>query len=82
MERYADGIDAGWTVKNYGDGLFMIKAKGQRNGRCLFFTIDEVEPRKLVALLFYKKESQDAPAHLVETARERRGIYLESRKDR
>lgn len=55
----------------------MIKATNHTSGRCLFFTIDTEEPTKLVALLAYKKESDEAPESLIRTARERRGRYLE-----
>ncbi len=58
----------------------MLKAKGERQGRCLFFTQTEEEPAGLVALLFYKKEGQDAPTRVIDAARERRGRYLEFRR--
>ena len=80
MERYGLGQPIGWTVKDYGDDLFMLKAKGERQGRCLFFTYDKDEPASLVALMFYKKEGNDAPDSVVKAARERRGQYIERRK--
>ena len=80
MERYGLGDPTGWIVKDYGGGLLMLKAKGERQGRCLFFTHDEAEPPRLVALLFYKKEGQDAPSRVIDAARERRGRYLESKR--
>ena len=55
----------------------MIKATNRTAGRCLFFTVDRSgEDENLVALLFYKKEADDAPAALVEAARERRRRYI------
>ena len=67
-------------VKNYGGGLYMIKDRSHGQGRCLYFTrmveaasegpnAEEIE--NLVALLFYKKESQEAPGRVLETARAR-----------
>ncbi len=79
MQRFAQGDDAGFTVKDYGDDLFMLKKKG-RSGRSLFFTYDERDRTSLVLLLAYKKESDEAPPNLIRTARERRGHYLEKRK--
>lgn len=78
MERYAEGDDVGFEVKDYGDGLLMIKKRGPA-GRCLFFSHDS-EEKLLVALLAYKKESDEAPKNLLESARERRGRYLESQR--
>lgn len=79
MDRYAKGDDAGFTFKDCGDGLCMLKKKG-RFGRSLFFTYDEAKRSELVLLLAYKKESDEAPAHVIATARERRGRYIEARK--
>jgi len=81
MQRFARGDDAGFTLKDYGDGLLMLKKKG-RSGRSLFFTYDENDKAKLVLLLAYKKESDEAPESLVRTARERRGRYIGQRKGR
>jgi len=77
MGRYGRSLDGGYVVRNYGGDLYMIKATNHTSGRCLFFTIDTEEPTKLVALLAYKKESDEAPESLIRTARERRGRYLE-----
>jgi hypothetical protein len=79
MQRFARGDAAGFTVKNYGDELFMLKKKG-RSGRCLFFSFDTSDSARLVLLLAYKKESDEAPESLIKTARERRGRYIESHK--
>ncbi|MGV3616121.1 MAG: type II toxin-antitoxin system RelE/ParE family toxin [Fimbriimonas sp.] len=62
----------GYVVSNYGDGLLMIKAANQTQGRCLFFTIREVDGVEVAtALLAYKKESQKAEKQKMETARQR-----------
>lgn len=58
----------------------LFKATNRTSGRCLFFTIAEEDPTLAVALLGYKKESDEAPKHLVKVARERRGRYLASRR--
>lgn len=75
MERYGKGQNVGWVLKNYGDGLMMLKAKNRSAGRCLFFMISETDPARFVALLFYKKESDEAPAHIMETARQRMATF-------
>lgn len=80
MDRYAKGEPVGFEVKDYGDDLYMIKAKGERAGRCLFFTFDEKDRTTLVALMAYKKGSQKRPEHLIRAARERRGRYIERRR--
>jgi hypothetical protein len=79
MQRFAQGDDAGFTVKSYGNGLLMLKKKG-RSGRCLFFTYDEKDSTKLVLLLAYKKESDEVPESLISTAQGRRGRYINNRK--
>jgi hypothetical protein len=79
MQRFAQGDDAGFTLKDYGDDLLMLKKKG-RSGRSLFITYDEKDKTKLVLLLAYKKESDEAPASLIKSARERRRRYIERRK--
>ena len=82
MERWAKESEGGYVVKGYGDGLLMIKATNGRSGRCLFFTLDEEDPTLAIALLGYKKESDEAPKNLVAAARERRGRYVRSRGGR
>jgi len=81
MQRFAQGDEAGFSLKDYGDDLFMLKKKG-RSGRSLFFTYDEMDGTKLVLLLAYKKESDEAPENLIRTARERRGRYIDKQKGR
>ena len=59
-----------YEVEDYGDGLKRIRRRGRSQGRCLFFP--EVESKNsvlLVGLMFYKKETQKAPAQKIETAR-------------
>jgi hypothetical protein len=81
QDRYAKGEDAGFVVKDYSGGLLMLK-KARMAGRCLFFPFEEAGEIYLIFLLAFKKESDEAPAHLIETARERRGNYIESRRSR
>jgi len=80
MQRFAQGDEAGFTLKDYGGDLFMLKKKG-RSGRSLFFTYDEADRTKLVLLLAYKKESDEAPDSLIRAARERRGRYIEKQRE-
>lgn len=73
MQNYQDDLGVGYTVRNYGDGLLMLKPSSRSQGRCLFFyreVVDGVE--RLVALLIYKKESQEVPVRILKAARERR----------
>jgi phage-related protein len=76
--RYDLGI--GYVIKNYGDGLMMIKAKhGQ--GRCLFFTIVEViGTQELIVLTSYKKETQNLPDSVKRLAVQRMRLYLERKQ--
>ena len=78
MELYQADKNVGYTVKNYGEDLTMIKGHGQ--GRCLWFAKDteKINGRvieRLVVLLVYKKESQEAPKRVLRTARERLEKY-------
>lgn len=78
MELYQANKNVGYTVKNYGDDLMMIKGSGQ--GRCLWFAreteiVNGTEVESLIVLLVYKKESQEAPKRVLDTARERLGKY-------
>lgn len=59
-------LPGGYKVRSYGDGLMMIKATNRTSGRCLFFSVVELDGVEvLTALLAYKKESSDAPLHLL-----------------
>lgn len=71
MESYPWDLVTGYVVKNYGQGLFMIKDSSHGQGRCLFFRTVVEQPERLIALLIYKKESQEALARVIETARKR-----------
>src|SRR5579862_3264535 len=80
MKAYVSEEESKCVVKNYGGGLYMIKDRSQGRGRCLYFTrILEQAPQalnpepveNLVALVFYKKESQETPGQILETARAR-----------
>ena len=78
MENYRDNTGIVYVVKNYGDGLMMIKDRSKGSGRCLFFTVREVEGvEQLVMLIAYKKESDEVPAAVLSTARERMNDYAE-----
>ena len=75
MENYRDD-EGSYRLSNYGSGLWMLTDSGHGQGRCLFFKIIRVEnEERLVALLFYKKETAKAPDHVVETARNRKKRY-------
>ena len=78
MDRYAKGDRTGFTLRNYGAGLLMVK-KDRLSGRALFSHDEETGPRP-VLLLAYKKESDEAPSHIIVTARERRGRWIEARR--
>jgi hypothetical protein len=77
MKAYVSDEEGKCVVRNYGGGLYMIKDRSQGQGRCLFFTVhlenaaelDQIE--MLVALMFYKKESQEIPGQIFETAQAR-----------
>jgi hypothetical protein len=75
MSLYQQNAGVGYTVKNYGDDLMMIK--GSKQGRCLWFAIGESQNgvEILIALLVYKKEGQEVPARVMERARERLRRY-------
>jgi|GEM_PF-1710799 len=79
MEYFQNASEAKYTVKNYDDGLMMIK--GNRQGRCLWFfkgeTVDGIEI--LIVVLVYKKETQRVPSKVLETARSRMAMYREKR---
>jgi phage-related protein len=80
MKLYRQDAGIGYLVKNYGDGLWMIKPQhGQ--GRCLFFMIAKsTESTELIALLAYKKESRKAPDRLLALAKQRMDGYLRDQK--
>jgi len=73
MAQFQRGEVSGYTIKNYGDGLMMIK--GNRQGRCLWFSPAQFEDgiQVLIALLVYKKETIRVPDRILQTARERMG---------
>lgn len=71
MKAYRLELETGFVVKSYGDGLMMIKAANRTAGRCLFFMVSGEDSDSLVALLAYKKESDEAPKRVLETALER-----------
>lgn len=71
MERYGKSQDVGWTTKDYGRGLRMLKARNRTAGRCLFTVRRESDTERLIALLFYKKEADEAPVAVLNSARRR-----------
>lgn len=72
MLAYRRDEGRGYVVKNYGDGLMMVKDAAQGQGRCLFFSVRiERGEEILTALLVYKKESQETPQRILDTARRR-----------
>ncbi len=72
MKAYRQELDGGFTIKRYGDGLMMIKANNRSQGRCLFFSLKEDDGVEvLTALLAYKKETNEVPKRLLDTARDR-----------
>jgi hypothetical protein len=72
MKRYRLLQGIGYVVKNYGDGLMMIKPNSPSAGRCLFFIeTQQGDVTILKALLAYKKESDEVPKHIESTARAR-----------
>lgn len=75
MESYRDD-EGGYRLSNYGDELLMLTDGGRGQGRCLFFKVLKVrDEERLVALLFYKKETAKAPNRLVDTAKKRMRKY-------
>jgi len=80
MSAFAEGLDIKHVAKNYGDGLMMIKASNGTSGRCLFFCEQAGDSMKPIALLFYKKESQDAPKHVIEAGRKRKNVFQERKR--
>ena len=72
MKAYAIDESSGYVVKSYGDRLMMIKDASHGQGRGLFFSVRVVGGEEVMTLLLvYKKESREAPARVVETARRR-----------
>jgi len=81
MAAYAEDLDIRYSVKSYGDDLMMLKASNGTSGRCLFFSREPIgDSEKLVALLFYKKESYEAPKRVIEAARARMIEYRKKEK--
>ena len=75
MESYRDD-EGGYRLSNYGDELLMLTGGGRGQGRCLFFKVLKVkDEERLVALLFYKKETAKAPSRVVDRARKRMRKY-------
>ena len=75
MSAYAQDLPIRYVVKPYGDGLMMIKASNGTAGRCLFFHDSESGALICVAVLFYKKESDEVPQRILSTAKARMNEY-------
>ena len=78
MENYQQDTGVAYKIKSYGDGLKMITDSGHGQGRCLFFRSELItnphsgeQRERLVALLVYKKESQNVPEAILRSARHR-----------
>jgi hypothetical protein len=72
MKAYQMKLPGGFLIKSYGDGLMMIKAANRTSGRCLFFSSAmEAGTEILTALLGYKKETDEVPKQVLDTARAR-----------
>ena len=77
MYFYGRGDESKSVVQDYGGGILAIKDNSGGQGRCLFFAraqhvLESGESvERLVALVFYKKESQDVPKRVLELARRR-----------
>ena len=68
MAAYQMELGTGCVIKDYKDGLWMLKDASRVQGRCLFF---RQEPHRLVVVLIYKKESDEAPLRVIDAARKR-----------
>ncbi len=51
MKAYRLDVGAGYQVRNYGDGLMMVKDDSHGAGRCLFFSVREVEGEEVLTAL-------------------------------
>jgi phage-related protein len=75
MSAYAQDLAVRYVVKSYGDGLKMVKASNGTAGRCLFFHESKSDSLICVAVLFYKKESDEIPQRLLSAAKARMNDY-------
>ncbi len=75
MESFRDDA-GGYRLSSYGSGLLMLTDGGRGQGRCLLFKVVRVkDEERLVALLFYKKETARAPVRVIDTAMARMKKY-------
>jgi len=80
MKLYGIEAGKGYVVKNYGEGLMMIKPRDGQ-GRCLFFcTAQQADVVSLVALLAYKKETTKLPDRVKDLAMTRMRMFKEKLK--
>jgi phage-related protein len=68
-------------VDDYGDGIYRLRhIKPTYQGRLLFFASGRSSDfEELVMLVVYKKQSQKAPLHVLETARKRKKEWEKTR---
>jgi phage-related protein len=68
-------------VDDYGDGIYRLRhIKPTYQGRLLFFASGRSSDfEELVMLVVYKKQSQKAPLHVLETARKRKKQWEKTR---
>lgn len=69
-------------IDDYGNGIFRLRhIKPAYQGRLIYFTTDRSAGyERLVILAVYKKESQKAPQHILETASRRKKQYEDQRR--
>ncbi len=67
MKMYGKSAAGGFIVKHFAQGFMTLKATNRTQGRCCFVTRQEPNgDETLIALLFYKKETQKAPQWVIE----------------
>lgn len=72
---YEEGVETGYILKSYSDGIKMITDSGRGQGRCLYFV--ETEDAAVI-LKVYKKETQKVPDAVLKTARRRKKDHEQS----
>lgn len=51
MLAYRKDLRSGYVVKNYGDGLMMVKDDSHGQGRCIFFSVHKVDGEEVLTAL-------------------------------
>ncbi len=73
MKECRQNSGIGYIVKSYGNEVMMIRANDHSQGRCLFFSVSEVNGVQiLTALVVYKKEKDEVPASVLKRAEKRK----------